>query len=74
MVYPPADRVCLYAEAVRERFEGGRLKTRPVTDRVKPSHRGSGQNQPVLFLVSYTFYLCYASIFLVIRSPDLGRM
>ena len=44
-----------------------------VTDRVKPSHRGSGQNQPVFLLISYTFCPRHAREFAVAESPDGGR-
>ncbi len=41
-----------------------------VTDRVKPSHRGSGQNQPGFCSISYTLCLCHASEFVRVRSSD----
>jgi hypothetical protein len=43
-----------------------------VTDRVKPSHRGSGQNQPVFLVISYTFCLCNASAFRGVVVPDFA--
>jgi hypothetical protein len=42
---------------------------RNVTDRVKPSHRGSGQNQPVFFVISYTFHLRPASEIVLVKLP-----